>query len=170
LATEAAALAAERDEFMANKLALVPDSATLAIIREGFENERKTLEADRSKCTGLEAVRFYTEKIALLRSAEAMGYVLMAVAGKFDWESVRNLEMALYLCMISPDREAMVEAWKDVIVAFRAVSVEINARSAEQLAQERDRTAQERERTRKATADAIAAERQTHNWLWRVFH
>jgi hypothetical protein len=47
---------------MANKLALVPDSATLAMIRQGFESERKTLEADRSKCTGLEAVRFTRRK------------------------------------------------------------------------------------------------------------
>jgi hypothetical protein len=78
-------------------------------------------------------MRFYTERIGLLWSAEGMGCVLMAVAGKFNWECVRNLEAALYLCMVSPDREAMAE-------------------------------------TRKANADAVAAKRQTHNWLWRVFH
>jgi hypothetical protein len=92
-----------------------------------------------------------------------MGCVLMAVAGKFDWESVRNLEMALYLCMICPDRETMVESWKGVVAAFGAVSAELNARSSDQLARERAQT-------RKAEADAVVAVRQTHNWFWRVFH
>jgi hypothetical protein len=163
--------------FMANKLALVPDGATLAMIQQGFADERRTLEADRSKCTSPEMIRFYTEKIALLRSAEAMGCILMAVTGECDWESVHNLELALYLCMSSPDRETMVEARREVVTAFRMVSADLNARAAEQLAREREatareceRTAQEQERTKKARADAIAAERQTHNWLWRVFN
>jgi hypothetical protein len=106
----------------------------------------------------------------MLWSAETIGCILIAIAGKFDWESVNNLELALYLCMTSPNCEAMGEAWKDVILAFKAVSADLDARSAEQLAQERERTAQEREKTRKATSDAVAAERQTHNWLWKVFH
>ncbi|MDR0727847.1 MAG: hypothetical protein LBF26_03055 [Puniceicoccales bacterium] len=144
-------------------LALVPDSATLALIREGFANERKTLETYRSKCTDLAMMRFHTERIAMLWSAEAMGCVLMAIAGKFEWECVHNLEAALYLCMVSPDRDAMAKSWEKVLAAFQEVSSELRKRSAEQLEQERART-------RKAKAEAVTAERQTHNWLWRVFH
>jgi hypothetical protein len=106
----------------------------------------------------------------MLFSAELMAHMLIAVAGKFDWACVQDLEKALYMCMVCPNHDTMVEAWKDVRIACQKVSAELDARSAEELKRERERTEQARESTRKAKADAIAAERQTHNWLWRVFH
>jgi hypothetical protein len=89
--------------------------------------------------------------------------MLIAIAGKFDWACVRDLEEAIYMCMICPDHDTMVEAWKDVRNACQKVSAKLDALSAEELKREQ-------ESTRKAKADAVAAERQTHNWLWRVFH
>jgi hypothetical protein len=156
----------------------------MADVSRGFAEERQSLEDMRLRCTDPELLQFYTEKISILRSAELMSCELVVIAGRFDWACISKLKFALYACLGSPNRDTLLSAWIRIINAVDEIIIELNKVSDEELARQRNITmrtkaeadeAESRADEAKSRADearsrAIAADRQAHNWLWRIFH
>jgi ElaB/YqjD/DUF883 family membrane-anchored ribosome-binding protein len=58
----------------------------------------------------------------------------------------------------------------EVVAAFREVSDHMGRVSEQKLEKAQMEVNEARANADRAVAEARAAERQTHNWLWKIFH